>query len=399
MYRRLASLCGIMILILVGLNIAQEVLAKPISSITTIASPTPTTIQVPPFENYPKFIRDFLESGGDLTTLENLLRNWQNITDELGGIELRDSSVGQLIIIHVFRPIKDGETPSDRLMIFLLKNQKVQGVFDSNELVRGGYIFELMSERMITPNQLPDVAFSDKFCGAHTCYEALYIVEWDGQSFVLRLNGELEMPYPHYLIDVGQITAVSGHEQSVGAGAGRAYTEIWQWKGNVFTVTGKIVGPPTVRIHLIYDADTAFEQGNFTKAITLYQQAIDDKSLLSQIFFYPDEEVGAKVISAYANFKLIVTYAMQGKTDKAKEHYEHLIANSPPETPGYLSVLLGQAFWDNYLRTNNVKLACEAAITVAETDSKITEQLYAGYAFTNRIYKAADICRIPTSAN
>lgn len=397
MNRRLVSLCGIMILILVGVNVAQEVLAKPNSSITT--SPTLTATQVPPFENYPQFIQDFLESGGDLTTLENLLRSWQNITDELGGIELRDSSVGQLIIIHVFRPMKDGETLSDRLMIFLLKNQTVQGVFDSNELMRGGYIFDLMPERVITPNRLPDVAFSDRFCGAHTCYDALYIVEWDGQSFVLRLNGELEMPYPHYLIDVGQITAVSGHEGSAGAGAGRAYTEIWQWNGSVFTVTEKIVGPPTVRIHLIYDADTAFEQGDLTQAITLYQQAIDDKSLLSQTFFYPDEEIGAKVISAYANFKLIITYTMRGQTDKAKKHYEYLIASSPPETPGYLSVLLGQAFWNNYLRTNNVELACEAAIAVAEADSKITEQLYAGYTFTNRIYKAADICRIPILVN
>jgi tetratricopeptide (TPR) repeat protein len=381
---------------LAGLHITQEVLAKPISDNIKTVFPTPTA---PPFENYPQFIQDFLESGGDLTTLENLLQNWQNITDELGGIEFRDSSEGQLIIVHVFRPMKDDETLSDRLMIFLLKDQKVQGIFDSNELVRGGYIFDLMPDQVITPNRLPDIAFSDRFCGAHTCYDALYIVEWDGQSFVLRLNGELEMPYPHYLIDVGQITAVSGHEGSVGAGAGRAYTEIWQWNGSVFTATEKIIGPPTVRMHLIYDADTAFEQGDLTKAMTLYQQAIDDKSLSSQTFYYTDEDAGAKVISAYANFKLILTYATQGQIDKAKEHYEHLIANNPPETPGYLSVRLGQAFWDNYLRTNNLELACAAAIVVAEADSKITEQLYVGYAFTNRIYKAADICRLSVSGN
>ncbi|MCP4368791.1 MAG: hypothetical protein GY797_11865 [Deltaproteobacteria bacterium] len=398
MYKILASLCGIMILILLGLNIAQETIAKSTSAVIVTVSPTPT---VPPFESYPQFIRNFLESGGDPTTLENLLRSWQNITDELGGIELRNSSAGQLIITHVFRPLKDGETPSDRLMIFLLKNQKVHGVFDSSELVRrSGYIFDLMPERMITPDRLPDVVFKDRFCGAHTCYESLHIAEWDGQDFVMRLNGELRMPYPHYLVDLGQITAVSGHEGSAGAGAGRAYTEIWQWNGSVFTVTEKIVGPPMIRMHIIHDADAAFEQGDLNKAGALYQQAIDDENLWSQTFYHTDEDAGAKVIDAYANFKLMIVHAIQEQTDKTKEHYERLIADNSSESPAYLFVLSGRAFWNSYLKMSNVELACEAAIAVTKADStELIEQLYVGYAFTNRVYRAEDICRIPIASN
>ncbi len=363
----------------------------PGSSAAVAASP-PITSTPPAFEDYPRFIANFLESGGDVTTLESLLRDWNAITEELGGIEVRHREAGDLVVVHVGRPPTQGVILTDRLMLFLLKGQKVLGIFDSDKLIRFGYVLAILHGWEIAPSRLTAVAFTDRFCGAHTCYEKLHVVGWNGQDFAELLDGELQMPYPQYLIDVGQITAVSGHIQSAGAGPGRAYTEIWQWNGSVFTVTQRILGPPTVRMHLKHDADLELERGNLDRAIALYQQAIEDKALFSGIFFYSHEDDGEKIIKAYAGFKLMVAYAAQGQGDKAKTQYDHLMAGNPPGTNGYLSALLGQAFWDSYSKTGDVNAACAAAISIAEADRKVAEQVYIGYA--NRVYENADICRV-----
>jgi hypothetical protein len=88
----------------------------------------------------------------------------------------------------------------------------------------------------------------------------------------------------------------------------------------------------------------------------------------------------------------MVAYAAQGQDDRTKTQYEHLVAGNLPGANGYLSAMLGRAFWDSYSKTGDVNAACAAAISIAEADRKMAEQLYIGYA--NRVYENADICRV-----
>jgi hypothetical protein len=354
--------------------------------------PSPTAFPRPSFDDYPQFIADFLNTSGDLATLEQILRDWQAITDNVGSIEVRNWDREQLVIVQVLRPVREEDGLPNRLMIFRLVDGSVTGVFDSESMDRHGHsIQEVPAPGDTNVNRQPDVTFVGRFCGAHTCYDSLHIVEWDGQAFVDLIEGNLSMPYPTYVIDWGQITAVTGHILSAGAGEPRAYTEIWQWNGSVFTVTEKVLGLPTVRMHLIHDADAALERGDSGGAIELYEQAIRDQALSSEMF-YGDEDFGTTVIRAYARFKLVVAYAAAGQTDEALTNYEQLIDENPSDTVGYVYVALGQAFWNSYLNNGDVHAACAAAISVAEANPKAMEQLYIGY--QNPWYEAADICRI-----
>lgn len=347
------------------------------ASVITLA-PTPTLIPPSSFEDLPQFIKDYLNAGNRPIKLNQLLRSWQFISDTVGGVEIRKGSTNKLVTVHVSTPNPDfGSIQS--IMIFAMNEEgKVQDIFiPYNSPTDPGVSFKLLSEVTVNFNDLPDMAYIDTDCGAHTCTDNLNVIEWNGQKFVDLIDGDLRLPHPTYLIELGQITAVSGYVNSVGAGPQRAYTEIWKWNGKVITVTDKILGPPIARMHLVNDADAKLEQGDTSEAISNYKQAIEDQSLPSQ-FLNPNTDYKQEVVKAYATFKLFVAYTVLGQIGEAQKYLEQLVVNHSQDTEGNLFVILGQVFWDNYSQTNNAILACEAVVSKAKANPKITFELENG---------------------
>jgi hypothetical protein len=245
-------------------------------SLVTV-SPTPTLTLPLSIEDFPKFITTYLNRRNNPYTLEQLFRTRQLISDEAGGIEVRKSDTSDLVVYHLHFPSFETES----LMIFALdKDGQVQDVFNSPTEV--GVSFKLVPEVVVNFNHDPDIVYIETNCGAHTCYDRVDVIDGNGQGFVVLIDGQLQLPHPTYMIELGQITAVSGYVHSAGAGPQRAYTEIWQWTGQVITVTDKLVGPPIVRMHIVHDADAELERGKVSKAIELYTQAIDEEKLPGQ---------------------------------------------------------------------------------------------------------------------
>jgi hypothetical protein len=149
-------------------------------------------------------------------------------------------------------------------------------------------------------------------------------------------------------------------------------------------------------MHLVHDADAKLEQGSVTEAIDFYSQAIDDENLPSQ-FVGPNKDYKEEVVKAYATFKLVVAHTVQANFGEAQKYLEQLRANNSQDTEGYLFVILGQKFWDNYSNTNDISLACEAVITKTRATAHINYVLEIGY--RNPSYEAEDICRLPATSN
>ena len=88
------------------------------------------------------------------------------------------------------------------------------------------------------------------------------------------------------------------------AGPPRLHDTIWDWNGAYYVKALVQLDAPIYRIHAIYDADAAFEQGTFKTALTLYDQARDNQYL--QPWLDPNE---LATLRAYAAFRKLLAYA------------------------------------------------------------------------------------------
>jgi tetratricopeptide (TPR) repeat protein len=145
-------------------------------------------------------------------------------------------------------------------------------------------------------------------------------------------------------------------------------------------------------IHYIHDGDNALARGEYSEAIGHYQAALEDTSLPSGLF-WQDEVQSKETVRAYARFKLMVAYAASGNAREAQNQLDLLGTEYPQESVGYPYAQMGQAFWREFETSGVPKLACAAAVSIAEADPSLAERLYAGYA--NPEYAPQDLCRLP----
>jgi hypothetical protein len=350
------------------------------------------------FADYPDVLAAFLSAGGSAGRLERLLRDWQAITDEAGAVRSLDVT-GDLdpeIVVALIdpQPQADGTWPPGEVLIFQCRGGAVVPAYQGRTAIEGeleDYGFTLRQVEDVNGTGRADVVYVTSTCGANTCWDRLYVVEWDGAGFVNRVPDMAAYAVPTFVVGEGRIQVDVGGIGSAGAGYQRSYRETWEWDGRQFVVSEQLVGPPTALVHYLHDGDDALSKGDYGEAIGRYRAALDDGSLPVGLFL-ETEELGRAVVSAYARFKLVVTYAASGDGRGAQSQYESLMAEHPDGTPGFPYALMGQAFWIDFVANASLSSACAVAVGSAESNPALAEQLYAGY--TNPEYEPADLCRV-----
>lgn len=351
------------------------------------------------FDDYPEVLADYLSQGSSAEGLENLLRTWEAIREDAGEVQALDLTGDRdaEIVVSLIDPLPEFDLPWPSGDLFIFQCQAggmilaYRGRYVGDEVLYETH-FGLQKIADVNDTGLPDVVYTTSTCGAHTCWDQIYVVEWDGQSFLNRVPALETYPYPSFTVEHGRILVQSGGIGSAGAGVQRGYDEIWSWNGQVFTHTETIIGPPLVLVHYAHDGDESLARGDYVGAIEHYQRAIDDASMSSGLFF-ESEEQGVPIVRAYARFKLAAAYAAAGDEVDAETQYNLLLVEHPEGTPGYPFASLAQAFWLAFSRDGDPKAACAAAVAVAETDPTPADMLYAGYG--NPDYEPADLCRLP----
>lgn len=356
------------------------------------------------FDDYPTALGAYLSQGGSAQKMERLLHDWGAITDETGGLWSLDltGDIEHEIVVALNDPMPEVDLPwpPGDVVIFQCQGGAVvpvysgrlaigEGSADSEESDKPQFTLERIED--VNGTGRADVVFVTSTCGAHTCSDRLYVIEWDGAGFVDRVPDMTDYPYATFNIDNGQILVDVGGIGSAGAGLQRSYQEAWVWDGKQFALTEQTVGPPTALVHYIHDGDGALAQGDYGAAIDHYERALEDNSLPSGLFLETEEQ-GVAVLKAYARFKLNVAYAASGDYRAAQSHYDLLVAEHPQGTPGFPYVFLAQVYGTEFLTNYEPDSACGAVTAIAEGDLAFAERLYAGYA--NPEYEAGDLCRV-----
>jgi len=204
-------------------------------------------------------------------------------------------------------------------------------------------------------------------------------------------------------------------------GPWREATQVYAWNGEGFVLSADYLSLPEYRFQAVQDGDNASLAGDFGGALASYQMAIflpqlvgwsparaenmQDQILASTAgeptpTFAPPDPNEYDNLASYAYYRIMLLYLVQGEMREAQRIYDHLQSEFPVGHSGWSYVAMTQAFWAEYLASQNVGLACEKAINYAAThsieilaylgNSTETESFY--YGGQSLFYTPKDIC-------
>jgi hypothetical protein len=397
--------------------------ATPASTATPSATPTPSPTPTPAgavcpppgspelvepanFADYPAAIRQFLSAGGSVATLRDRLAAWNALPGSSGpfgesdvpqvtAADLTGDGVPEVIVAVINPSAQVATSPPGDLFVFgceagayvrLYRHGVEDEEFGPTALV---YAIDDANEDGLT-----ELAYVARMCGAHTCFETLQLLGWDGNQLVSLMGSELTMPYPTYTIAPGRIEAQSGGIGSVGAEPQRTHSEIWEWNGSVFTVTETIYEPPTYRYHALLDGDRALRDGDDETARATYRRVIDDDALeewgATSGVMDPAEE--RAFLSAFARWRLVLTHLQMGDVSAAQDAYNQLQAEHPPGTAGRDVAALTETFWNAYLDSDSVAAGCRAVVAATDEDDVVLQFFNQNYGYANPWWEPPDLC-------
>jgi hypothetical protein len=290
--------------------------------------------------------------------------------------------------------------PPGALFLYQCKGEAFTLVYTTSDLP-GVSAPRIHSSADLNLDGTKDLLLGWETCGAHTCFEHFEVLMWVDGRMENRMEGATDdMPSPALQIiqplgDPAQIEITAMGVNSVGAGPFRQFIRVWVWKEDTqtFQPLKDRVLPSPFRIHYLHDADSFFEAADYEFAIPLYEQIIYDDQLDNWLF--ADE--GRASLSAYAKFKLVLTYLLTSAVGEAEETYLWLQAAHLEGDPGYAFAQLGEAFWSTFIEFEEFDEALREGCLAAQAygvlhQTEILEQLTYGYA--NRIYSVEDLCPI-----
>lgn len=346
-------------------------------------------------------IRAYLNAGGSSESLTTRLRNASSINDRFGGVQSFDltGDGDPETIVSIFDPATIDRTPAPggMLLVYSCANRQVNLLYSDSSADSESMTQVVKVDDLIGARRGGQVATLFSTCGAHTCFDTLDVLGWDGQTFVSLMGAPLDLPSPTYTFiqqasdPALEIEAQSGLIGSIGAGPQRAEKQRWKWNGAQYAKVSSALSPTLYRIHAVYEADDAFKAGDYTTAVDWYGRVITDDSLkdwLTEIN-YPKAHDRA-TLTAYARFRLLLIGVLRGDAN-ARDQLDQLTGDFPDGSPTHDTQQMALAFWNKYQAAKDLKAACSVANAYANDKFQIVDDLNL-FGYANRMYTSDDMC-------
>jgi LysM repeat protein len=296
----------------------------------------------------------------------------------------KDTVPGVVVITH--DASADPATPKGQLLVYHKGSKGYGLVYKAAGL---GHV-QLIRAADVNADGKFDLVYSDRSCGAHTCFGTLHVQSWDGKTYVDWITNNPTIASPDYTIkDVtpdgqgDEILVHGGVIGSVGAGPQRAWTETYiSPKGAPYVLLSQVYDPSTCLYHKILDANRAFDAwalDGFDPAIEAYKAALADRSATA-CGTIKDE---LATLRDFARVRLIVAYVAAGR------------ATEGLALPGQITnpALKGAAtaFLNSYKDNSSVIQACRDTTKYAVANPG-SWQFLADWGYANPSFTAADLC-------
>ncbi|MBI1885835.1 MAG: hypothetical protein HYS09_05940 [Chloroflexi bacterium] len=339
-------------------------------------SPTPPPTTAPPvparpaaFDAYPAAVADYLTAaGGSSSCLDELFAAWDLPSDGTPSCVAADvdGDDEDEYVVRFTREAEDAAPPGS------LAGRIV--VFDATD---GGYsvVYELANATNpvifavddFNANGPADAALTTEDCGAHTCFLALHLVGVEVDRYVLLVRpserdpeGVISAPVAENQVrfedtdgdGVPELLFREGVIGSAGAGPQRESVRTYKWDGRRFTFASLEYEPSDLRYFKVRDADEVFAKGDYTGALALYREALDNPALQDA------EGIGDPAeLLAYVRFRIGLAQAALGNKADALAALDDAIAAAPETLHGKMTV----RFRQGYAKVGVVASGCIAA--------------------------------------
>ena len=287
-------------------------------------------------------------------------------------------------------------------------------------------------------NGMPELVLAYEFYGAGANSTlSVEIYEWDGVTFrsliakgfsgaPLAENGGGFGGVASMFNGVLALTDVDGNRtielvmESYGAGGldavlnggpDRSEIHVWMWNGIEFILEDVSFSAPTYRFEAVQDGDNASLLGDYDKAMSSYQDVIEDEELQgwnpARLGFdplvgertpeptYPPVDPNERPrLEAYARFRMLLIELVLGRLDEAEDQVRILERDLDDQPSSSPFVELSLIAWQAYLESQDIGAACSLAIDYASSHPEEVLVPLGGayYGWLNRDYEPDDIC-------
>jgi hypothetical protein len=341
-------------------------------------------------------VLDFLNAGGDPDALAGALLD-EGLAPPEGPVvlsaDLSGDGLEDLALAFLIPPDAEA-TAGGAIAVFACDGQAYRLAFQESTDPAQTPVLYFAED--LSGDGTGDLVMSRRLCGAHTCFEQVSVLVWDGVSFTNRLRGASDdLPYP--IVDIvgpdsdgrTALSLTGTAIASVGAGPYRQVSRTWRWdtEARALLPEPDVLLPSDFRIHVLLDADRAALAGDYDAAHDLYYRVVTDE-MLQDVEFGPSPR---EQLIAYAMFRQMVTYVLRQDLGDAQVVYGILQNSYPDGAPGRAYAELGTAFWEAHQASGDLAAACAAARAYAAAHAPdVLGPLYYGYA--NPTYTEADVC-------
>ena len=301
------------------------------------------------------------------------------------------------MVVSIFDPTSGVPLPGGKLLIFVCARGAYELGFerDSAEGFGPPHLWYLQD---LGADGSAELVISEAICGAHTCFDDVQVLSWEGGVVENRLEGStLDLPSPDVRISdadgdgVYDLEVVSGGVGSVGAGPQREVSRVWRLapEAGRWVMDREVMGSSGYRIHALHDAEDAARGGDYERALVLYQQVVSDSTLAD----WTDPAVEQAYLGAYARYKMMAIYLLEGQADFADTVYAAMQADYPQGSDQRAYVEMAEAFRDGFAGGGEAGGCAAAAVYAAGHSQAVLDPLGpARFGYANREFTAEDVC-------
>jgi hypothetical protein len=347
---------------------------------------------------FTKYVLEFLNSGGTLNAISLAFENRYFKVQDVTGDNIPELVFPYGIWIDVFG-CKNG---TYELMYTDTFESDLNGV-------------SLLDVTDINKDGLADVIVNFDGCMGNRC-PIIRVYEWNGKDFQNLIANPFDVgggcsslsvaPFDVKIRDTDNngtkeiILMNNGFVQPDNDFPYRKETRICMWNGQNIVVYKTEFDAPYYRFQAIQDGDRASLSGDYDKALTFYQQAINDKSLewftqdrkWFDFWMYHSEVYSSEptptaspsltpdsneypILAAYAYYRIMLVHVLQNDTVASESILNVLQNNFSTGSPGNYFTQVASVFWQEYQLSMNVQGSCQKVIDYAQQHPLPTEYL------------------------
>jgi hypothetical protein len=363
-----------------------------------VAAAEPGSLAAGPYAGLPQSIQDYLNRGATAAALDQALYDLGLANQPVAVSEADLSGDGKRdIVVSIYDSASESMPPAGDLLIFVCQAGSYALVYhEITEEPNGAPGIRYVQD--LNADGRAELVSSTAICGAHTCFEAVKILAWDGASFQNRLVGESsDLAYPTVeVVDpegdgVYDLQITGSGIGSAGAGPQRSLVRLWRFAtgSGQWEPAGDTPGPSDYRIHMLHDAEAAARKGAWDAALLLYQRVIHDTTLLD----FVDPAIEQADLAAYARYKAFVVATLQANEALSKSLLSELENTYPPGSRQRPFVEMALAFLQAFTEDGQAA-ACQAVrdYASAHIDQVLLPLGPAAFGYGNPEITAEDVC-------